>query len=265
MSRISMFNVWILFICIYLSCENPISKENREELTATKSFQLTKSLEEISGLAFDIDSNIIAINDEEGIIFTLNPEDGRIIHETKFKKEGDFEGIAQINGLVYALESDGDIFEVDQKGERKKYDLFEDKDYEFEGLCPYGKESLLIACKHHKKKELDKDYVWVFQFNLEKKQRLEKAFLKLKRTEDLKHFRPSAINYNSHNGELYLLSGASRQLLILDQEQNIKKIYQLNYFDFPQAEGLLVDNSGGFFIATERNTFEFAKLLYIEI
>lgn len=264
MSRISMSYFYLLLMSVFCSCFSPINERAKDDLVPNYIVQLPHELDEVSGLAFDKDSNLIAVNDELGIVYTLDSKTGDILSKFTFKKEGDFEGIAVVQELTYVLESDGDLFELNMGTEKTKYDLFDDKDFEFEGLCRAKHQSLLLACKHHKNKEKDKEYIWLYGFDLKKKMLQPEPYLKLKRTAALKNFKPSAIDFNFRSNELFILSAATRQLLVVNENKSIKEIYPLNYSDAPQAEGILLDQKGGLFVATERNTFEFAKLLYFE-
>ncbi len=249
----------LLFYCF--SCVNPLVKWAEGDVLPFKIVALEHKLDEISGLAFDQDYKLLSVNDEEGIIYTIDFQNGKIIDELKFKDEGDFEGIERLGEFYFVLESDGDLFKIDSKGNRKKYDLFEQKKFEFEGLCKLDDTNLLIACKHHEKKSKE-DYIWIFQYNLEKEELEEAPFLKLKREQKLKHFRPSGICYSFSEQKLMIVSGVSQQILIVDMKNQKWNVKDLNKLELSQAEGIAIDQVGNVIISTEKNSFDSAKLNY---
>ena len=85
---------------------------------------LTKSLKEISGLTFLNENSIACINDEKGIIFNIDLTTQKQTKIIEFKTEGDYEGIQKVNNSFFILKSNGDLYEVDSKGEFVVYSLF---------------------------------------------------------------------------------------------------------------------------------------------
>ncbi len=76
----------------------------------TQSFTLPRDLREISGLTyFPSKKSLFAINDEKGRAFLLSPETGKIDGHITFGKPNDYEGITYHEGMVYIVESNGDL------------------------------------------------------------------------------------------------------------------------------------------------------------
>ncbi|MCB0688632.1 MAG: SdiA-regulated domain-containing protein, partial [Saprospiraceae bacterium] len=96
---------------------------------------LSDSLREISGLSYDpVSGQLLAIEDEHGLIYTVDKLTGKINNTREFAKDGDYEGIIYANKNIYILESNGHIFEYETDGKVKKYKTGLKKSFDFEGL-----------------------------------------------------------------------------------------------------------------------------------
>ena len=123
----------------------------------TKTFVVQQPiLQEISGLTFTNDQkSLVTLQDESGILFWLNKNDGSIEKQITFKPDGgDFEDLAVVGETIYVLRSKGVISAVENTKDEKnlKVTVFDktpfQKAADTEGLCYDAKnERLLIACK----------------------------------------------------------------------------------------------------------------------
>ncbi|MBZ0242000.1 MAG: SdiA-regulated domain-containing protein, partial [Bacteroidales bacterium] len=78
-----------------------------------KVFELPVVLDEISGLAYDdVNDRLIAVQDELGYLFFIDPVNGSLIGRVKFGKPGDYEGLTLVNDTVFVVRSDGRIYSV---------------------------------------------------------------------------------------------------------------------------------------------------------
>jgi len=118
-----------------------------------KEFELPNKLKEISGLGIDsTGAYLYAVQDEEGDIFVINKETGKVKDQIKFHKEGDYEGIEFANDLMYIVKSTGTLYEVHdlgkptQKRTKHKFKLSKSSDVEGLGYDPVTN-SLLLSCK----------------------------------------------------------------------------------------------------------------------
>ena len=99
------------------------------KLSEIESVTLSKKLDEISGLASTSDGRIFCHNDEEGIVFQIDPNTGDIIKHFSLgpgKVREDFEGIAISRNYFYLVTSSGDLyrFKEGQKGDKVRYKIF---------------------------------------------------------------------------------------------------------------------------------------------
>ena len=146
---------------------------------AKEEFNLEEALVEISGLSYLNNTTLLAVQDEKGIIYHISLKNGKIKEKVKFDKSGDFEGIELVNNDVWTLESNGDLFRINQKGKVKKYDTFLKSANDTEGLGydPIN-DQLLIACKGLALKDKkNKHLKSIYAFDLKSKKLLKEPKL----------------------------------------------------------------------------------------
>lgn len=238
-------------------------------------FVLNKKLEEISSLAYDAENHtFITNNDEDGIIFTLDPDSFKIRSKEKFAKKGDYEAIEKIGEEIIVCKSSGKLYFYNKLSqETTTYNTELSTENDVEGLC-YDKKShsLLLACKA---KPLDKakDTKCVYRFDLKRKKLVSKPFLTIYHSDlkslvkstfanlskselkELKNraaeFSPSSIAINPKTKDYFITSARGSSLLILTKKKAIKEIIFLNKKHMPQPEGLCFDKDNNLYISTE--------------
>lgn len=248
-------------------------------------FKLSKELKEISGLTCYKDKWLAAVQDEKGAIYLIDTHTGNTEDIIEFSADGDYEGIACVENVFYALRADGVLFQIKNwKGKQKKVstkvidtNLGEMNDTEgltFDSL----NNQLLIACKASAaigKKETASRAVYAYDlkknsFNVEpvfsisrkgfkkyiKKNLKEdpsyKLYLKeIKKAKKELLLEPSAIAVHPISNDFYLLSAAGNSLVVLDRSFNIKHLKRLDEKRFEQPEGLAFNSKGDLFIASE--------------
>ncbi len=218
---------------------------------AAESFTLATPLKEISGLTFSEKNRLYANNDEQGVIFEINPVDGsilRTIELASFTGENDFEGIAAANGYLYIVNSSGQIYGIreDVNGTSAPFQSFPtplNQKYDIEGLCFHpASNSLLLACKEFSGKGLS-DYKTVYAYDLQKKELLPEPFLKIsieemKKKGGSKNFAISAIEYSKFTNTFFLLGGKSFELMEVSPKGEVLGIISLSSKVHRQPEGL---------------------------
>lgn len=239
-------------------------------------FRLDYTLNEISGLTYDsINKTLLAINDENGVVFYLNPTTGKIDNKLQFGKPNDYEGISMYRDKIFITQSNGDV-KVIHATSGSKLDEFKDKlsiKNDIEGLIYSPNcDCLLLAAKGnskikgHKKHnrsifsmdvitgKVDKEpfmtlspkksYKNMIGLNLEgaKKGILEKR---------MKDFAPSGIAIEPSTGDLFILSSSGHLLLVVDPNGSIKSIQFLDQFQYRQPEGICFDSDGTLYLSSE--------------
>src|SRR5690554_752729 len=79
-------------------------------------YSLPVDLDEISGIVWVNDSIVACIEDNKGTIFFYNLKKEQIQNTIDFKSKGDFEDLAQVGSVFYALHSNGTLYKVDLTG-----------------------------------------------------------------------------------------------------------------------------------------------------
>ncbi len=248
-------------------------------------FELPEQLKEISGLSAPQDSLICANQDEDGILFYINKNTGKVVKEIPFYKKGDYESIEVIGEKVYVAKSTGTIYEVKDLENNppfvQKHKFFLSKDNDVEGLCyDAAKNRLLIACKGlpatGESIEKAKFKKVVYSFDLESKSMgmYPTYTISLDAIQEyLKHcttspyhkklcgyfapnaeamiFSPSAIAIHPITGNIYMTSSVKKILMIFNEAGEILHLEKLDKKIHPQPEGMCFDKDGTLYIANE--------------
>lgn len=225
------------------------------------------ALREISGLSPTSEPGIFcAISDEKGEAFFLDGlGGGAVVRRVLFRDKGDFEGIELVDNCLYAIKSDGDLFEVKHwkrgKLKMKRYKTHLSKSDDVEGLG-YDKKrkALLVACKG----DPDSSYLRrIYAFDLRHKQLgaepvftidpLEVNALVPYREGDKKHFfSPSGVAVHPLTNEVYVLSTSLKRLVVLDPATGkIRHAVWLDKHLLPQPEGIAFDPAGNLYLSSE--------------
>ena len=224
-------------------------------------FYLTSSLNEISGLTLSPDQEfLLAVQDEQGIIFWIDKTTGEISRRTKFANADDYEGIEVVGKYGYISNSKGTIDKVDlELGEKvETFKTFLNSDHDVEGLGYIkSRNSLLVACKSYENKK-DKDRK-VYRFDLQRDSLLPEPFYSLDRKEIRTllgrekgaAFAPSAIGTSPDGTKVIVMSSTSSAILTIDLSGKIHSAVELSKALHRQPEGITVDRHGVMYIANE--------------
>lgn len=226
------------------------------------SFALPEELKEISGLTALPNGHLGAVQDEEGILFVLNPETGAIEARHPFGEAGDYEGIEQVGDKVYVLQSGGTLVELtgwmETTPKTRTYHTGLKGKNDTEGLgYDAAKGHLLIACKENPGDNMDDDQKAIYAYDLASSTlSSEPAYvLDLKTLEeelgDRGKFKPSAVAVHPVSGAIYVLSATAHALVVLESTGDVQTTWSLSEAIFEQPEGLAFLPDGTLFIASE--------------
>ncbi|MCS6929161.1 MAG: SdiA-regulated domain-containing protein [Saprospiraceae bacterium] len=228
-------------------------------------FSLTDLLE-ISGLSPSCEPGVLcAISDERGEVFFLDAATGEVRRRVHFRDKGDFEGVEMVNGRLYALRSNGQIYEITRWKRQKPritcYETFLTKDDDVEGLCfDHRRYALLLACKGIPDSAHERR---IYAFDLRNKRLLDTPVYRIDPRyiqerlppagdEKPHYFSPSGLALHPHSGDIYVISTASKRLIVLDYTTGaVRYIARLERHVMPQPEGIAFDAKGRLFIASE--------------
>jgi uncharacterized protein YjiK len=287
MNRILLILLWIT--PIFLWGQNPANKEYYFNLP-DKVFNVPFELEEISGLGLS-DSFLLAVQDEDGLLFALDKNTGDVIRKSTFMNTGDYEGVEWVNGKAYIIQSKGRLFEVSnpgistQKTKEFKLKFLMNRDLEGLGYDSKGNQ-LLLACKGPEKatENFKRD---IFGFRLKNKKLVRSPLMTITR-EDLYNycdvrrddtelrqlaflfrkenpefqFGPSGIAVHPMTGKWWVLSSKGSLLLVIDPStRKIETIYPLLRIIHKQPEGIAFDKDGTLYISNEGKKDNYGKIM----
>ncbi len=228
---------------------------------------VSEDLREISGLSpTDSPGQYLAIADEKGEIFFVDgAAGGAITRRVLFRDKGDFEGVEMVGQCLYAVKSNGDLFEIGNWKHKKMcvntYDTHLGKEDDIEGLgYDLKRNALLLACKGNP----DSSYTRrVFAFDMTTKELSEQPVysvnpLEVNRLvphgpdENEHFFSPSSIAIHPVTSDVYIISSSQKRLVVLDYDSGaIKYAVRLDKKMLPQPEGIAFDPNGDMILSSE--------------
>lgn len=238
---------------------------------------LPPSLREISGLSLAPNGRqLVTVNDEQGVLYFLNPEAGTIETKQVFGKPNDYEGIATVDSTIYIVSSKGTIYPVNPSAKTINYPTPLNSSYDVEGLCYDSIENcLLIACKGRAGKGdrfLHKKAIYAFDLK-KMKLRDEPAYL-IDRNEIARWkggsgtfyarineflstdqapsaFGPSGLAVCPIDGNLYIVAAVGKALAVVRPDGSLARVERLPASRFQQPEGICFDAQGRLYISSE--------------
>jgi len=221
-------------------------------------FELPDELEEISGLTALSNGHLGAVQDEDGLLFEIDPETGRVLRVEAFGDDGDYEGVEATPDALWVLKSNGTVYELQRAGETDietesfNTDLSSRNDAEGLGYDAEGNR-LLIALKEHPGEGLGKVRA-IYAFDLATRELSETPVLVLDR--DLVdanglNFKPSALAVRPGTREIYILSSVKKALLVVLPDGTIQSAVALSPELYRQPEGIAFAPDGTLFVSNE--------------
>lgn len=264
-----IFGVLALVGIMWYAFENPALNPRLEEETYTinRKWEMPVELNEISGISWISENKVACVQDEDGIIYIYNLSSELVEKKINFTKSGDFEGVAVLDSTVFAMESDGKLYEVSNY----LTDGFQVNQYKTSFSGKNNMESLVADATNNRLlftvKDNDpnsEDYKGIYAFNVKTKSIASLPVVKIplgdpifkpKKVDDdvesTSNFYPSDIAINPKNGNFYILEAKNPQLLIMDKMGKPLKIHKLHPESFPQPEGLTFSPEGTLYISNE--------------
>jgi uncharacterized protein YjiK len=227
-------------------------------------WELPKALQEISGLAVDNAGRIFAHDDEQAIIYQLDPATHRVIKRFSFglpALRGDFEAIAIVGRQVILTTSDGVLYAgregrdgetvpyVTQATGVGSYCEVEGMAYEAAGRA------LLFACKTPRTQALV-GHLAVLRWSLDRKALEPRPWIFIGLsdiTRELKGqgFHPSELLRVPGNGHYLVLAGREHVIAEITAAGKVAAVAHLRRRDHRQAEGLAFAPDGALLISDE--------------
>jgi len=230
-----------------------------------KIIELPDDLREISGITFTDDERLFAHGDEDGEVFQVDFNTGKIIKKFSLGNllviKGDFEDIAFAKDRFFMIESKGDVYEF-KEGENgsfieyKVYKTFLNSSNNVEGLCyDPSSNSLLLACKDSPGENFEKQKA-VYSFSLGDMTLGETPkFLishkDIKNNSEEGKFNPSGIARNPLTGTFFIIAAKGNTIIELSKDGRVIDQKDLPESVHKQAEGIAFKKDGTLFISDE--------------
>lgn len=273
--KIRMYRLNFLLVCLGVWALTHAQYYELDKPDAVWNLPLV--LEEISGLTFSPDERwLLAVQDEWGDVYGLDPQTGRLDTAWRFVGKGDFEGIAMADSVLFLLRSDGSLFTSvwadGPRDEARRLKTQMPKRSDLEGLAwDPVRGQLLLAVKDEPGESRRKGF---YLFDPVKGERdslllgFDKATFREVVMRDLKgsprkrllkwldkrpefHLGPSGIAIHPLNGEVYMLSSRGNVMMKLSRGGDLLKVHALDKKKFPQPEGITFNKAGDLYIANE--------------
>lgn len=231
-------------------------------------YLVDENLREISGLSPTEEANVFcAIADEKGEVYFFRGDGGgKVLRTVSFLEKGDFEGVEVVGKTLYAVKSNGDIYEICRwKNQRKPlvkvHETPLNRKNDIEGLgADLRRNTLLVACKQDPESDTTR---CIMAFDLTRKALHPKPAYSIdpKEVQTLvptlpgekaTWFSPSGVAIHPKTNDVYVLSSSKKCLVVLDyQTGKIKYASRLDKQVLPQPEGISFDAEGNLFLSSE--------------
>ncbi len=278
----------VLIITLIISCGNSRKEQtDNPSVDSTDStleiVEVPKKLEEISGISFVNDSLVVAVEDENGVLYFFDLKKEKIVREFSFAEDGDYEDLARNGKDMYVVRADGVIYEIanfeSEHPQVTYYETILKSKHDIEGLAYDEKNNRLLLSvkgKNLDKKDKEEEVKNIYQFTLEDKRLHEepafriqlkdieiefkgdklieasKDFLKAAGNKNLNEvMKPSALTYHPTNGKLYVLSSINKFILELNPDGSFSKVIRFSGKEFRQPEGIAFNSKGELFVSNE--------------
>ena len=219
--------------------------------------QLPRVLDEVSGLTLMPSGRLGAVQDEDGVLFELDPVSGAITGRQPFRKGGDYEGVEWVGDDVWVLRSDGTLYDVHRtepggaQAETIEHETALRGRNDTEGLAWDGRR-LLIACKENPGRGLDDvRAIWAYDPATRTLSAAPVATLDRARLDADQNFKPSALAVHPETREIYVLSSVRKALAVLAADGALRTVVPLSPRLFRQPEGIAFTPDGTLYIANE--------------
>jgi len=271
------FALAVLLLSQLIACQPNKQKEQTEEsslpnaaipydlVNPTERYNLPKDLREVSGLSYYKPGRLAMVQDELAVVFIYDLKSKTVVDEHVFGEKGDYEGVEFVDGELYMLRSDGELYHFEPTDGAKtlggggteihhiKIDLPGKNDVEGLGYDP-KLNALLLATKDPAKDGSNKP---IYFYDLKRAtlwrgpvltQAVLAGMAGDKPTEEVK---PSGLAVHPKTGDYYVLSANAHRLVVMNRNGKTLSSVALDPKLLRQPEGICFSPDGTLFIASE--------------
>jgi len=251
-------------------CQFPLTDDSLMQ------WSLPGRLNEISGLALTQDQRLLTVDDEVGIVYELNYDDGRLVKAFALGKptvKNDFEGIAVLDQLVYLVTSKGRLYVAAEgaDGQRVSFDNWKTglgKQCEIEGLAQSDSRSRLYLLCKGVYRNADIVGLTIFSWSPARQQVMEDESVLLPAREIAQKLRvdrisPTGLTIDADSGNFIIVAARERALIEITEDG---KLVEAKKFTLDsrhrQAEGIELTSDGRLLITDEGGTHKARLAVY---
>jgi hypothetical protein len=263
--------IWLWVLPLFLLSCNRFKSRQDKNYTSPKGYDLTEpvkyyvrqSMQEISGIVLAPDyQHILAINDEQGRIFSIDVTADKPYISYKFDKSGDYEDLATDGKDWIVLKSNGHLYKVlnlfTDSTDAVSFKFREPGKREFESLYyDSTRKSMVMICKTCEE-DKGKKTATAYGFNMTTWDFEEGPVYKINTTDiekltgtPVSLFKVSAAALHPVEKRLYILASLNRMLVITDLNGKVQEAYNLKHSIFKQPEGISFAPNGDMYISNE--------------
>ena len=230
----------------------------------TERYSLPKDLREVSGLSYYKPGRLAMVQDELAVVFIYDLNSKTIVDEHVFGKKGDYEGVEFVNGELYMLRSDGELYHfrptdgIKTLGDgvairHTKIELPGKNDVEGLGYDP-KLNALLLATKDPATGNPQKP-IYFFDLNRSVLWRgpvlTQTVLADMAGDKPTEEVKPSGLAVHPKTGDYYILSGNAHRLVVMNRNGKTLSSVALDPKLLRQPEGICFSPDGTLFIASE--------------
>lgn len=231
----------------------------------TQRYNLPKDLREVSGLSYYKPGRLAMIQDELAVVFIYDLKQKAVVDEHVFGRKGDYEGVEFVNGELYMLRSDGELYHFEPSDgveimggggvniRHTKIELPGKNDVEGLGYDP-KLNALLLATKSPANDGQNKP---IYFYDLKRAVLWRGPVLTQDALADMagdkpaEEVKPSGIAVHPKTGEYYVLAANGHRLVVMNRNGKTLSSVALDPKLLRQPEGICFAPDGTLFIASE--------------
>lgn len=223
---------------------------------------LPSQLLEISGIAVTAEGKLLAHNDEQSIVYVIDPRRGVVLKQFTVGDKatrGDFEGIAVSGSEIFLLVSNGKIyrFREGKDGENVPYTTIDTKlgkECEFEGIAVEPSGVIALSCKNVAKKG-PKDQMVIYRWDPRAAQAsvLGIPYASAIGSNGWKDLHPSDIALDPATRNYVVIAAQEKALIVVTPEGQVVRSGPLPERS-RQAEGVAIAPDGILYVSDEGST-----------